>query len=237
MKKYVNNNLGKIIGYLYIVIGLLLIVSNSIDVYANFSKEEKLLSDFYERDKAYSDMEEIITIVEHLKNEVPSNEDSSTEIIVEPEKEKIKEEKTDALKDNDYDEYVSVLKIPKINLEKGLFAKSSKYNDIEYNIMIHEKSDTPNVNEGNVILVAHSGTSSVSYFRNLNKLKLGDTAEIYYHGKKYTYKVADIYEVEKTGTVQIKRNSEKNTLTMITCVHNTDKQIVFIAELSDVDTY
>ncbi len=235
MKKYVNNNLGKIIGYLYIVIGLFLIVSNGIDAYAYYSKEEKMLTDFYERDRSYADMEDIIDLADNYKNSiaVPS-EMVNTEIEVEAEEE---EEEDDTLQDYDYDEYVSVLKISKINLEKGLFSKNSKYNDIEYNIMIHEKSDTPNVNKGNVILVAHSGTSSVSYFRNLNKLKLGDEAEIFYHGKRYTYAISDIYEVEKTGTVQINRDESKNTLTMITCVHNTDKQIVFIAELKETSVY
>ena len=41
----------------------------------------------------------------------------------------------------------------------------------------------------------------------------------------------NIYDVEKTGTANIVRNAEKNTLTLITCRHNTNKQIVIICEL------
>ena len=40
-----------------------------------------------------------------------------------------------------------------------------------------------------------------------------------------------IYDVDKNGKVQIKRNLSKTTLTLITCRHNTEKQIVMILEL------
>jgi LPXTG-site transpeptidase (sortase) family protein len=235
MKSYIKENLGRIIGYLYIIIGALLIISNGIDAYAYYSREDVMLSNFYEKDKSYIDMEEVIAIIDNIKNNINVPEEyEETEIEVETPNNEVKDE---PIKNYDYDDYVSVLKIPKIKLEKGLFAKSSKYNSVEYNVMLHEKSDTPTVVNGNVILVAHSGTSSVSYFRNLVKLNVGDTAEIYYHGRKYTYQIVNIYEVDKTGTVQINRNIDKNTLTMITCKHNTDKQIVFISELVSVDIY
>ena len=40
-----------------------------------------------------------------------------------------------------------------------------------------------------------------------------------------------MYDIEKTGTANIIRNKEKTTLTLITCRHNTNKQIVVICEL------
>ena len=49
--------------------------------------------------------------------------------------------------------------------------------------------------------------------------------------KTYTYKVVNIYDVDKNGKVEIKRNLSKTTLTLITCRHNTEKQIVMILEL------
>ncbi len=194
MRKYLPKKTNKIIGLIYIFIGLFLIITNGITVYANYSKEQKMLSDFYQKENSIN-------------------------------------------KQVDYDKYVSIIKIPKINLEKGLFSKSSKYNNIEYNVMIHENSDTPLVENGNVILLAHSGTSEVSFFKNLNKLEKNDITEIYYQGLKYNYKVVNIYEVEKTGKVEINRNIDKNTLTMITCKHNTNKQIVVISELDSVTNY
>ena len=77
-----------------------MIVSNSIEAYAYYTKEDKMLSDFYERDRGYSDMEDVMAIVENLKSTVDMpKEMENTEINVET-----KEEVNDALKDFYYDE-------------------------------------------------------------------------------------------------------------------------------------
>jgi sortase A len=128
-------------------------------------------------------------------------------------------------------DYIAMLTIPKINLQRGLVAKNSKYNNIRYNVMIHKVSNMPDEEKGNVILIAHSGSASYSFFKNLNKLKLSDLIKIDYKGKTYNYKIVDIYDIEKTGKASIKRNHNKSTITLITCRHNTNKQIVVIAEL------
>ena len=41
--------------------------------------------------------------------------------------------------------------------------------------------------KGNVILASHSGTSSISYFKNLYKLSIGDEAKIFYKGNVYYF--------------------------------------------------
>ena len=92
----------------------------------------------------------------------------------------------------------------------------------------------PDVENGNVILASHSGNSSISYFRKLNKLQNDDIVSIVYNGKEYKYKMVNSYEIEKNGYAHIVRNAEKSTLTLITCKHNTDKQIVVICELVEV---
>ncbi len=60
---------------------------------------------------------------------------------------------------------------------------------------------------------------------------------IYYNGEKFNYKITNIYDVEKTGQVSISKNNNANTLTLITCRHNTNKQIVIIAELTNREVY
>ena len=40
-----------------------------------------------------------------------------------------------------------------------------------------------------------------------------------------------IYDIEKTGKAEIIKNKNTTTLTLITCRHNTNKQIVIICEL------
>lgn len=129
------------------------------------------------------------------------------------------------------EEYLGILEIKKIKLRKGFYKFNSNLNDVDKNIMIVSSSDMPNVNKGNLILASHSGNSSVSYFKYLDKLDMEDIASIYYLGKKYDYKLINYYDVNKNGSVQIIKNNDINTLTLITCKKNTDKQTVFIFEL------
>ncbi|MGN1000630.1 MAG: sortase, partial [Bacilli bacterium] len=127
--------------------------------------------------------------------------------------------------------YIGTLEIPKINLKKGFVDPSSKYNDIEYNVTILEGSEFPDVENGNFILAAHSGTGSKAYFKNLYKLSNGDQVKVSYKGETYTYKIVKIYTQKKQGYLTIYRNSKKTTLTLITCTKdNKQLQTVYVAE-------
>ena len=70
-----------------------------------------------------------------------------------------------------------------------------------------------------------------AYFNNLINLNINDIANIYYNNTKYTYKLDNIYEIEKTGMASIIKNKNLSTLTLITCKINTNKQIIFIFNL------
>lgn len=132
----------------------------------------------------------------------------------------------------DYSSYLGILEIPKIGLKRGFYGVDSKYNNIKYNVTMVEGTDLPDVPQGNLILMAHSGDSYISFFAYLYKLEVGDDCYVTYNGNGYHYQIVDIYEVEKNGFVSIKRNKYKNTLTMITCTKDNDySQTVYIAEL------
>ena len=93
-------------------------------------------------------------------------------------------------------------------------------------------SDLPDVKNGNLILMAHSGWASISYFEYLYNLRIGDYAYVTYEGNKYSYKLTKVYDVPKTGKVKIVRNYDKTTLTLITCTRNSmTLQTVYILEL------
>lgn len=128
--------------------------------------------------------------------------------------------------------YIGYLEIPKINLKRGFVSLNSKYNSISYNVMLIKGSSMPDVKKGNLILAAHRGNSSVSFFDKLYKLDIGDTASVTYNDKVYTYKLVNTYLEEKDGTIAIYRDETKNTLTLITCTRNDKKtQTVFIFEM------
>ena len=146
-----------------------------------------------------------------------------TESIEEPqEKDEVKEQ----VKVN----YIAVLKIPKINLERGLVDPNSYLNNVNYNLEWIDGTSMPNEEKGNVIIAGHSGSARISFFRNLDKLVIGDEASIIYNGTTYNYKVVKIYDIEKNGKAEIIRNQNVSTLTLITCRHNSNNQIVVILE-------
>lgn len=128
------------------------------------------------------------------------------------------------------DNYIAVIEIPSINLRKGIYSKNSIENNIEKNVTILKESAMPDTQNGNVVLASHSGLSKIAYFNDLTKLKINDIAYIYYNGSRFFYKLINIYEVDKTGTVDIVRNTQRNTLTLITCKGKEKKQLVFIFE-------
>ena len=207
-KKYVKAKKSwfTIIGSLILVLGITLITIDFINPYLKEKEEENALKDFYIQEEIKEDKKDKTTS-EEVKEETKSN------------KTKL--------------EYIAVLKIPKVNLEKGLVTKDSKYNSVNYGIEILKESDSPDVINGNVILVSHSGTANISYFRNLDKINVGDEASIIYNGKTYNYKFVKIYDIDKNGKAKISRDKNTSTLTLITCRHNTEKQIVLIAELQN----
>ncbi len=132
----------------------------------------------------------------------------------------------------DYSKYLAVLEIPKIGLKRGFYDVGSKYNNIQYNVTMVQGSTLPDVENGNLILIAHSGDAYISYFAYLYRLSVGDMIYVTYGGRRYQYQLVNIYEVEKNGVVSIQRNHERTTLTMITCTKNNDyTQSVYISEL------
>ena len=135
-------------------------------------------------------------------------------------------------KEIDYSRYVGVLEIPKISLKRGFYNTDSKYNNIEQNVSMISGSSMPDVPNGNLMLMAHSGDAYISFFAYLYRLKIVDTAYITYQGNRYKYQIVNIYTVPKTGKVAIYRDYNKTTLTLITCTKNDDTtQTVYIAEL------
>ena len=177
------------------------------------------------KNKTFSDMNIVL-----YDNEMPQNIETKEEQI-NNEKEEIIDNKSE---NNNVINYIGVLEIPKINLKRGFYGLDSKDNSVDYNVTVINGSTFPNEKNNNLILAAHSGDCSICYFNDLYKLKLDDIAYINYNNTKYKYKIVDIYEVEKDGTVEIYRDYSKSVLTLITCTRNSDtKQTVYILENID----
>ena len=216
MQKKNNNYKDTIIlGVILITFGITLLFNNSVKTkkeevfnYMNLSLSTSYVTDEIDEEETEPTTEEVLEqeIVEEVKEEVKE------EVVFEP--------------------YIAVLRIPKVNLERGFYDKNSSLNNLKRNMLFHKNSNYPDEVNGNVIIASHSGSASYSYFKNLYKLELGDYAYIDYNNKTYTYKIVNIYYEDKDGSLAIYRDSSKSTLTLITCTYkNKTKQTVYILEL------
>lgn len=209
MKRRKENKWLILLGIILIIVSIFII---SLDIYKSTKKEiqeVELVEEFFEE-------------VEEVKN------DEEVSII--------EEEKVETSSPT-YN-YIAILEMPSINLKRGLVDYNSKYNNVKYNIQIIEHSQMPNVENSNLILAGHNGSSNVSFFKDLYKLEEDSLIYLYYDGYKYIYKLNNSYDTNKDGKVEIVRNRYKNTITLITCKRNTkDKQTVFIGYLVDKVEY
>lgn len=142
----------------------------------------------------------------------------------------IKEDIPSIEKIADEQNYVGILKIPIINLEKGFYDIEDKKNNVNKNIQVLNNSIMPNQNNSILVIASHTGKGKNAYFNDLDKLKIDDKAFIYYDNKLYTYKVTNIYETEKTGYLSIKKEN-KDILVLTTCSRHKNKQLVVVSNL------
>ena len=177
------------------------------------------------KEKIYSKMNLLL-----YEDEIPERIDDNKQVT---EPEVVKEEKEVKEQKNISYNYIGKIQIDKINLNRGFLDINSPYNNVSRNVTVIEKSSYPDVENGNLILAAHSGNCAICYFDKLYKLALNDKAIVDYNNYKYTYILKDIYNVPKTGEVEIRRNIDQTVLTLITCTHGSDtEQSVYIFELS-----
>ena len=160
--------------------------------------------------------------------------DDEEEINEEEIQEEVKDKKTIEQKQENY---IAILEIPKINLKKGIVDKTSASNNVNKNIYTLKETTLPDEQiNSHIILAGHSGNSYVSFFRNLKKLDMKDKVYFYYKGVKYIYEVSNKYEIEKTGTTELKQTNISD-ITLITCISGTNKQVVYVATLIDQENY
>lgn len=211
-----NETLLVIVGSLLLIISFILFHYETI-LEVNSDLKNSIETEIYKEQTRNNDQISVNINVDYVEQEQENNE-----------------EKTNNYTPN----YIAFLEIDKINLRQGLLPKENRYNYVDYHVQILDLSDFPDVVNGNFILAGHSGTSSVAFFKNLYKLSLGDTAKVYYNSKIYKYSIVNIYKEDKDGSVNIYRNSDKTTLTLITCTKD-DKlhQTIYILELIGVETY
>lgn len=199
------------------LIGAFVITLGGFFILYNFISDKKLFAYDYMNEKIYKENETEIYSV------------NTTEVTTD-------EEETKTQNYQDIESYIGYLEIPKIKFRRGFYNIDSKLNTVEANIEIIKGSEMPDATNGNLIIAGHSGTGWKAFFKDLYKLEVGDEAIVTYAGINYKYKIANIYKEKNTGTVSIKRNYDKTTLTLITCTKDdSSTQTIYIAELYTVE--
>ena len=199
------------------LIGAFVITIGGFFILYNFISDKKLFAYDYMNEQIYDNRETEIYDV------------NTTEVNTD-------EEETNTKNYQDIESYIGYLEMPKIKFRRGFYNITSKLNTVEANIEIIKGSDMPDVTNGNLIIAGHSGTGWKAFFKNLYKLEVGDEAIVTYAGINYKYKITNIYKQKNTGTVSIKRNYDKTTLTLITCTKDdSSTQTIYIAELDSVE--
>lgn len=136
-------------------------------------------------------------------------------------------ETTKLAKDNP----IATIIINKIKLKENLYSIDSKNNTIEKHVSFLKESDYPDKKYGTVIILAHSGVGKLAYFKNLDKLTLGDKVLLIYKNITYHYKITKVIERIKDGTISFKEDKEKDNLILTTCKpHDSKKQLIIILE-------
>lgn len=125
------------------------------------------------------------------------------------------------------EEIIGNLIIDKINLDMPLYNIESKNNNIEENVTILNESILPPNEKSIIILAAHSGTSKVSYFNDLDKLKINDTILLTINNIKNTYQITNIYKQKKNGYIKVNKEN-KDQLILTTCDPNNNKYQLII---------
>lgn len=125
------------------------------------------------------------------------------------------------------EEIIGNLIIDKINLDMPLYNIESKNNNIEENITILKESILPPKEKSIVFLAAHSGTSKISYFDNLDKLEINDTIFLTINNTENVYQIKNIYKQKKNGYIHINKEN-KDQLILTTCDPNNNKYQLII---------
>lgn len=98
------------------------------------------------------------------------------------------------------------------NIQKGL----------QKGVVVHPVSHSPE-NMGNFFLTGHSSYYAwdkgryKDVFALLHEVKKGDIAEVYWHGKKYVYKLTQSRIVPPTETSVMKQPNDRRIITLMTC--------------------
>ena len=144
-----------------------------------------------------------------------------------------KSENTANIKETDKKEsnedIIGTLTISKLNLSNNIYNIDNPHNNVDENVTI--LNDDNNL----IVLAAHSGPGYIAFFDDLDKLELNDTINLTYKKKEHVYKIINIEEQAKDGTIEINKTNTKRLILTTCSKKDKSKQLVITALLEKDD--
>ncbi|HBC2034686.1 TPA: class D sortase [Clostridium perfringens] len=121
---------------------------------------------------------------------------------------------------------IAILKISSINLKAPI-----KNGEENLNYVVAKYKNSPNFGEnGNTILAAHNNMKG-SIFRNLYKVKIGDTVEVQKDNELFRYKITQREIVEPNNPSLLTQDLSKKEVTLITCTNRAKQRLIVKGEM------
>ena len=190
------HKLRKIIGTVFIIIGIGLISVTGFMKYETYKKQQEGLESFKNMD-SYGE-----------NDEVEESTDSSGEKAA-----------------------ISILRIPKINLEIAVVDGVEK-EDIKY-VVGHFKDSVMPGEIGNLCVAGHRTSNYGQPFKEVDKLQEGDEIIFTYNGGEYVYTVNDSFVVTPYDTYILDNTEDKATMTLITCKLDSKNRLIIKGTLKE----
>ena len=121
---------------------------------------------------------------------------------------------------------IGILKISSINLKAPIVNGEENLNYV-----VAKYKNSPNFGEnGNTILAAHNNMKG-SIFRNLYKVKIGETVEVQKDNEVFKYKITQREIVEPNDPRLLTQDLSKKEITLITCTNRAKQRLILKGEL------
>lgn len=123
-------------------------------------------------------------------------------------------------------ETIAILKISSINLKAPIVDGEENLNYV-----VAKYKNSPKFGEnGNTILAAHNNMKG-SIFKNLYKIKIGDTVEVQKDNEVFKYKITQREIVEPNEPSLLTQDLSKKEITLITCINRAKQRLILKGDM------
>lgn len=190
-------------------------------IYSKFLSYKNQTESIYDYKKELAIMQEE-ELKEKIKQSEEFNKNNSTETtVVDPNSLQGSEHHESTYNFLELGEMMGYITIPKINLEIPIY-EGITVNNLTKGVAHMENTSLPNGGMNtHSVLAGHTGISEAEIFDNIDKLEIGDEFYITFYGGTSKYKVTHTSIVFPDQTNEIKVESGKCLVTLVTCTPKT----------------